>query len=149
MNDVRELYGQMIIDHGRKPRNFHLMADHTAMKVGYNPLCGDKLVLYVKVENKQVVDASFQGEGCAISMASASMMTEALKGKSLEEATTLFGHFHHMVTEGLSDEDESALGKLAILSGVNAYPARVKCASLAWQTLNAALSGDDNDVSTE
>lgn len=149
MSDLRELYTQMIIDHGRSPRNFVAMDDHSVLKLGLNPLCGDKLALYLKLDGETVVDASFQGEGCAISMASASMMTDAVKGKSFEEAMTLFEHFHHMVTEGLSDEDEAALGKLSVLSGVSEFPARVKCASLAWQVLKSGLTGDEESVTTE
>lgn len=147
MSDIRELYQEMIIDHGRSPRNFRTMDDCTVMKVGHNPLCGDKLVLFLKTDGDTVTDVAFQGEGCAISMASSSLMSQVVKGKTVKEALGLFEHVHAMVTDGTVDED--ALGKLAILSGVNAYPARVKCASLAWQTLKAGLEGDDEDVCTE
>lgn len=148
-DSLRELYSQMIIDHGRSPRNFQTMDDHSSMKVGHNPLCGDKLVLFLKMDGDKVVDVSFQGEGCAIFMASTSMMTDAIKGLTVAEVMAKFDHFHHMVTEGLSDEDEATLGKLSVLSGVSEFPVRVKCASLAWQTLKAGLAGDETPVTTE
>lgn len=143
---MRELYQQMIIDHGRHPRNFHRLEQFNHMKVGNNPLCGDKLVLYVQEQNGVIEAVSFEGEGCAISMASASMMTEALKGKTIAEAEQLFEQFHQMITEGA---DGDALGKLAVLAGVKDYPMRVKCATLAWHTVDAALHDDNNEVSTE
>lgn len=148
MSDLRELYQELIIDHGRHPRNFHTQADATMTKEGFNPLCGDRLTLYLKVNNNVVVDASFQGSGCAISMSSASLMTEALKGKNIVEAEKIFAAFHALVTEG----DEShmhSLGKLAVLKGVCEYPSRVKCATLAWHTLIAALDNSADTVSTE
>lgn len=147
MSDIRQLYQEMIIDHGRSPRNFRPMEDYTVMRVGHNPLCGDKLVLFLKTDHGIVTDVSFQGEGCAISMASSSLMSQVVKGKTVDEAIALFEHVHDMLTEGKVEED--VLGKLAMLAGVNAYPARVKCASLAWQTLKAGLDGKDEDVSTE
>ena len=146
--DLRELYQEIIIDHNRCPRNHHGMDDATAQAVGFNPLCGDKLTVYAKVQEGLIVDLSFVGCGCAISQASASLMTEALKGKSVEEAHDLFHRFHQLLTQ----DDESqlgAMGKLMVLAGVKAYPARVKCATLAWHTLEAALNKDNTVVSTE
>jgi nitrogen fixation protein NifU and related proteins len=142
---MRELYQQMIIDHGRRPRNCRKM-DHANHKmVGNNPLCGDKLVVYVSEANGTIEDLSFEGEGCAISVASASMMTEALKGKTVDEAKILFDTFHGVLT-GKSDAD---IGKLSVLAGVKDYPVRVKCATLAWHTLDAALADSKKEVSTE
>jgi nitrogen fixation NifU-like protein len=144
---LRELYQEMIVDHGKHPRNFGALpaANHT--HAGHNPLCGDKLVVYVLESNGIVEDLAFQGEGCAISMASASLMTESVKGKSLAEINVLFDLFHHLVTEGKSESDD--LGKLEVFGGVAEFPVRVKCASLAWHTLKAALENDPKPVSTE
>jgi nitrogen fixation NifU-like protein len=150
MTDLRELYQQVILEHSRNPRNFKELenANHTAE--GYNPLCGDQLTLYVLLEGDRIVDISFKGSGCAISKASASLMTGAVKGKTLAEAEELFGRFHDMVTsEHNAAIDEDAVGKLAVLGGVREFPVRVKCATLAWHTLQAALVGGGKPVSTE
>ncbi|OGT44560.1 MAG: SUF system NifU family Fe-S cluster assembly protein [Gammaproteobacteria bacterium RIFCSPHIGHO2_12_FULL_38_11] len=139
MSDLRELYQELIVDHGRHPRNFKVMDDASIYKVGFNPLCGDRLTLFLKIQNDKIIDASFQGSGCAISMASASLMTEALKGKTVIETKNIFDAFHLLVTKG--DESRvNLLGKLSVLKGVCEYPARVKCATLAWQTMIEAIS---------
>jgi nitrogen fixation NifU-like protein len=147
MSDLGELYQEVILDHNRRPRNFRTIEDAHHQE-GYNPLCGDRLMLYVKVEQDRIVDVAFQGSGCAISKASASLMTEALKGKTVAEARELFDKFHDMVTSS-PDAAAPELGKLSVLSGVREYPTRVKCASLAWHTLKAALAGEEATVSTE
>lgn len=147
MSDLRELYQEVILDHSKHPRNFRRVeGDHRAAD-GYNPLCGDKVTVYAKVEGDVITDLGFQGAGCAISTASASMMTTALKGKTLAEAEVLFQQFHSMVTGG--GADTGALGSLEVFAGVCDYPMRVKCASLAWHTVRAALQGDTTPVSTE
>ena len=149
MSDLRELYQEVIVDHSKNPRNFRKLEEADRTAVGHNPLCGDKLAVYLDVENGIVKDATFQGAGCAISTASASMMTEAVKGKTLEEAEQMFTQFHQMVTTPSDEEpDTEGLGKLLVFAGVREYPARVKCASLAWHTVHAALRGEE-DVSTE
>ena len=145
---LRELYQEMIIDHNRSPRNFYTMADATAQANGFNQLCGDKLTVYVKIADGLVQEVSFVGSGCAISKASASLMTEALEGKTIEEAHDLFKRFHTMVT-GSEENSMGSLDKLTALAGVRAYPARVKCATLAWHTFEAALRHDSSPVSTE
>lgn len=148
MMELRELYQEIIIDHNRNPRNHHAMTDATTEAKGFNPLCGDKLTVYLKVKEHKIIDISFLGCGCAISQASASLMTEALCGKTVQEAHELFDRFHTMLTR----DDESqlvSLDKLAVLAGVKAYPARVKCATLAWHTLEAALNKETVTVSTE
>lgn len=149
MSDLRDLYQEVILDHSKRPRNFRKIEDADRTAVGYNPLCGDRMTLYLEVEDGKVTDASFQGVGCAISTASASMMTEAVKGKTVEEAERLFDRFQTMVTAP-SDEsiDTADLGKLQVFGGVREFPARVKCASLAWHTVHAALQGEE-EVSTE
>lgn len=146
-----ELYQQVILEHNKKPRNFHEMPDATHFAEGYNPLCGDHLKVYIKVSKDNVIDeVSFVGDGCAISKASASMMTTSLKGKSVEEAKVLFEQFHALVKGNLKpDTDPNNLGKLAIFSGIWHYPARVKCASLGWHTVKGALDKTDKAVSTE
>jgi len=150
MPDLRELYQQVILDHHKKPRNFRKLEKANKQADGYNPLCGDKVSVYLEVEDGIIRDAGFIGTGCAISTASASMMTEILKGKSLSEAELLFDRFHKLVTgNGSADLDTSALGKLAVFSGVREYPVRVKCASLAWHTMHAALEGRKDTVATE
>lgn len=148
MYDLRELYQEIIIDHNRNPRHHYAMEHATVEAKGYNPLCGDKLTVYLKLSDDVVKDVSFIGCGCAISQASASLMTEALVGKSVEEAHRLFEKFHRMLT---SDDavEPLAVDKLAALAGVRAYPARVKCATLAWHTLDAALKKEKEIVSTE
>jgi len=150
MSDLSELYQQVILDHNKSPRNFHRLegADRTAE--GYNPLCGDRVAVYIKLEGDVIKEISFQGSGCAISKASASMMTDSLKGKTTAEAEALFDRVHKMLTAEM-DPNANAhdLGKLAVLSGVCNFPARVKCASLSWHTLHAALRGEGGLASTE
>lgn len=146
--DLRELYQEIIIDHNRNPRNHHIMDEATMVANGYNPLCGDKLTVYLKVENDVVSDVSFIGCGCAISQASASLMTTALQGKPVAEARQLYERFHTLLTSD-DEGDWRSLDKLAVLAGVRAFPARVKCATLAWHTFNAALNKPDSTVSTE
>lgn len=150
MSELRELYQAVILDHHKKPRNFRVLAGANHHAEGYNPLCGDKVTVYVILEDGVVKDISFQGSGCAISTASASLMTEALKGKTLEEAEALFRSFHELVTgePGAVDAGDG-LGKLAAFSGVREFPVRVKCATLAWHTLRAALDEQARPVSTE
>ena len=139
MSDLSDLYQEVILDHNRRPRNFHALADASHSAEGYNPLCGDRLTLYLKLNGDTIEDVSFEGGGCAISKASASMMTDALKGRSVGEASALFDRFHRMVTTPPSEPVED-LGKLSALAGVREFPVRVKCASLAWHTLRAALN---------
>ena len=141
MSELSELYQQVILDHNKKPRNFHKLEDANRTAEGYNPLCGDQLNIYLEVEGDQVKDISFEGSGCAIWKASASMMTQAVKGKSKQEAETLFDEFHRMVTGKLDEEnDPNHLGRLKIFAGVRDFPVRVKCATLSWHTLHAALN---------
>ncbi len=152
MDDLRELYQEVILDHGKNPRNFRATENATCRAHGNNPLCGDQLTVFMKIDGEGVVeDASFVGRGCAISMASASMMTELVRGKRGSEIERLFGSFHAMCTGADSKADE-ALGeemeRLQVLSGVREFPVRVKCATLAWHTMQAALKGDEN-VTTE
>ena len=145
---LRELYQEVILDHTKNPRNFREIENASHDAKGHDPLCGDRLSLYILVEDGVIRDVSFKGAGCAISTASASMMTEALKGKTEAEAEALFGAFHDVVT-GKQGADEEALGKLAVFAGVRDYPVRVKCATLAWHTLKAALVDEKEAVSTE
>ena len=147
MSGLAELYQEVILDHNRRPRNFRPIQGATCQE-GYNPLCGDRLKVYVTVADGRISDVAFEGNGCAISKASASLMTEALKGRSLDEARALFDAFQSMVTSPLGS-DLPALGKLAALAGVREFPARVKCASLAWHTVRAAIEGASGPVSTE
>jgi nitrogen fixation NifU-like protein len=148
MSDLRELYQEVVIDRGRRPRNFRVLAPVTHHAEGFNPLCGDRLTLYLNVRDSVIQDAGFQGSGCAISTASASLMTEHLKGKTPAEATAVFRQFHSLMTdEGKAGSDK--LGKLTVLSGVKEFPIRVKCATLAWHTLQAALENQSQPVSTE
>lgn len=149
MSELNELYQETILDHNKNPRNFRDIENADKTADGKNPLCGDALRVYVEMDGDTVKDVSFKGSGCAISKASASMMTEAIKGKSKEDVEMLFNEFHKMVTGELDIETgENHLGKLRIFAGVLEFPARVKCASLSWHTLNAALHGDET-VSTE
>ena len=149
MSDLNELYQETILEHNKNPRNFRAIDNADREADGNNPLCGDALRVYVKLDGDTVTDVAFKGSGCAISKASASMMTQTVKGKTREEAESLFEEFHSMVTGGLDVEnEENHLGKLKIFAGVLEFPARVKCASLSWHTLNAALHGK-NEVSTE
>jgi nitrogen fixation protein NifU and related proteins len=149
MSELSELYQQVILDHNKKPRNFRKLdtANHSAE--GYNPLCGDHLTIYMDLEDDLVKDVGFEGSGCAISKASASMMTQAIKGKSKDEAETLFKEFHSMVTGDVDEEtDDNNLGNLKIFAGVREFPVRVKCATLPWHTMHAALNKQDQ-ISTE
>jgi nitrogen fixation protein NifU and related proteins len=150
MSDLTDLYQEVILDHNRRPRNFGALADATRVAKGHNPLCGDRVTLYVRLDGDRIADVAFEGAGCAISKASASLMTDAVKGRSIPEAMTLFDRFHHVVTTPVDQPiDEASVGKLAVLAGVREYPVRVKCASLAWHTLKAALEGADEPVRTE
>jgi nitrogen fixation NifU-like protein len=150
MSDLDDLYQEVILDHNKSPRNFRAMADANRKAEGYNPLCGDHVTVYLRLKDGVIDDISFQGSGCAISKASASMMTAALKGKSAAAAHELFESVHRMLTgEAGPDGAAEKLGKLAILSGVCKFPARVKCASLAWHTVHSALQGDDKGATTE
>lgn len=146
--DLRDLYQEFILDHGRHPRNRHLLEHGNRAAEGYNPLCGDRLTLQLEVRDGVVVDAGFQGSGCAISTASASTMTEAVKGKTIDEVRKLFHDFHAMVTGG-APVDEEALGSLAVFGGVSEFPMRVKCATLAWHTLQNALEDTQTTATTE
>jgi nitrogen fixation NifU-like protein len=147
MSDLHDLYQETIIDHSKRPRNKVALAHPTHSADGYNPLCGDKVSIQLKIENGQIAGIGFQGAGCAISTASASLMTEALKGKTPAEAETAFEKFHVLLTEDRPPAPD--LGKLAVFSGVREYPMRVKCATLAWHTLRAALHAQAQPVSTE
>ena len=151
MFDLQDLYQEVIIDHNRSPRNFGKLDDATQVAEGYNPLCGDKLTLYLKTEDDVIADVSFNGSGCAISVASASLMTDSLKGKTIKEAEQLFENFHDltMQEENPGEEQMQSLGKLAALAGVKEYPARVKCATLCWHTLHSALQGEKCPATTE
>ncbi len=149
MFDLKDLYQEVIIDHNRSPRNFGKLESPDRTLEGFNPLCGDRLTLYLKLVDNQIDDISFDGSGCAISVASASLMTDAMKGKTTEEAEDIFNNFHDLVTSDGSNVDTEKLGKLAALAGVREYPTRVKCATLCWHTLNSALAGKDSSVSTE
>ena len=150
ISDLQELYQEVILDHNKNPRNFRVLPEANRRAEGHNPLCGDHVTIFLHLDGDVIRDISFQGSGCAISKASASMMTAALKGKSRAEAETLFARFHRMVTgETGPDDDPGALGKLAAFAGVCEFPVRVKCASLAWHTMSAALEGSEQAVSTE
>jgi nitrogen fixation NifU-like protein len=150
MSDLKELYQEVILDHNKRPRNFRRIEGANRSAEGYNPLCGDQVTVYLQLDGDVIVDIGFQGSGCAISKASASMMTESLKGRTKAEAEALFDRIHRMLTgEEGAKVDLRELGKIAALSGVSEFPARVKCASLAWHTLRAALNGEGNKVSTE
>jgi nitrogen fixation NifU-like protein len=149
MSELRELYQEMILDHNKKPRNFHKLEGANRHAEGYNPLCGDHFNIYLKLNDDRIEDLSFEGSGCAISKASGSMMTSLLKGKTAAEAEALFQKFHQMVTGRPHDPVPEGLGKLAVFSGVCEFPSRVKCASLSWHALRAALEGKDETVSTE
>ena len=149
MFDLKDLYQEVIVDHNRSPRNFGKLEHADKTLEGFNPLCGDKISLYLKLNNNIISDISFDGSGCAISVASASLMTEAMKGKSVDEAESLFDQFHELVTGNEGSVDEDKLGKLAAIAGVRDYPMRVKCATLCWHTLYSALNSDTTTVSTE
>jgi nitrogen fixation protein NifU and related proteins len=150
MSDLRDLYQEVILDHHKKPRNFHKLQQANRQADGYNPLCGDKLSVYIQIEDGIVKDIGFVGTGCAISTASASMMTESVKGRTETEARVIFEKFHQLVTDHSNAEpDISGIGKLAVFSGVREYPVRVKCATLAWHTMRAALDQVQVTVATE
>ncbi len=148
MFDIKDLYQEIIVDHNRNPRNFRVIADADKTMEGFNPLCGDRLKLYLKIDGGNISDIAFDGTGCAISVASASLMTDAMKGKSINDAELLFNSFHNLITNE-NGADEKSLGKLAVLAGVKDFPARVKCATLCWHTLHSAITGDKETVSTE
>lgn len=148
MAELRDLYQDIILEHSKNPRNYRALAGANRSAEGFNPLCGDHFTVYLEIGDGKIRDVSFQGSGCAISKASASMMTQAVKGKSTEEAEQLFEKFHHVVT-GKDGAESEALGKLAAFAGVSEYPVRVKCATLAWHALRAALEGGKEAVSTE
>lgn len=148
MNELRDLYQEVILDHNRRPRNFGSLPAANCQAEGYNPLCGDKVTVFLDVDGGRIRDVAFQGSGCAISTASASLMTEALKGRTVDEVRELFRRFHDLVTTG-AGEGSPELGKLAVFGGVREFPMRVKCATLAWHTLLAALEGNGQPVSTE
>ena len=148
--DLQDLYQQVILDHGRSPRNFRIQEAADGHADGYNPLCGDQVTVFCKLEDNKLTDVSFQGKGCAICTASASMMTQIIKNKSTTEAEAMFEQFHNLLTKDDEDEDAAEqLGKLAVFAGVRKYPMRVKCATLPWHTLKAALNESDDAVSTE
>jgi nitrogen fixation NifU-like protein len=150
MSDLRELYQEVILDHNRRPRNFRALDPPSQKAEGFNPLCGDKITVYLRVQNGVIEDVSFEGSGCAISKASASLMTDALKGRSLGDANVMFEAFHRMVTAPVdAPVDTGHLDKLVVFAGVREYPVRVKCASLAWHTLRAALEAKEDVISTE
>lgn len=150
MHDLRSLYQEVIVDHTRSPRNFHEMPEANHHAEGFNPLCGDRLTLYLKINDQHYIEeASFVGSGCSISTASASLMTEALKGKTITEAKSIFNDFHHMLLQEGDGHEAERLGKLAVFAGVCEYPARVKCATLAWHTFVAALEDSHKIISTE
>ena len=148
-DDLRDLYQEVIFDHNRNPRNFRVIENADREVEGFNPLCGDRLTLYLKIADGVIQDASFQGSGCAISTASVSLMTEIIKGKTEQEVEQLFETFHKMTTGKDQEVNLEAVGKLAVLAGVREYPARVKCATLAWHTLDAALKNEQKSISTE
>ena len=150
MSELSDLYQELILDHNRRPRNYGALPDANHTAKGYNPLCGDKLTIYAKLDGDRISGLSFEGSGCAISKASASLLTDALKGKTVAEADALFGRVHAMLTAPMDqDVDTESIGKLAVLSGVREFPVRVKCASLAWHTLKAALEGKSEPAKTE
>jgi len=150
MSDLRGLYQEVILDHSKRPHNYRVMEGADCQADGYNPLCGDRVRIYLKLEDDRISDVSFQGSGCAISTASASILTETLKGKTPAEVDAIFESFHHLVTgRGSASADSPELGKLAVFSGVSEFPARVKCATLAWHTLRSALAGSSEVASTE
>jgi nitrogen fixation NifU-like protein len=151
MGDLRDLYQEVILDHSKRPRNFGELAGANRRAEGYNPLCGDRETVYVRLEGDVLEDVGFRGAGCAISTASASMMTDSVKGKTREEAEALFERFHDLITgrDGEAKRAQPEVGKLAVFSGVRKFPIRVKCATLPWHTLKAALAGEGTTVSTE
>jgi nitrogen fixation protein NifU and related proteins len=150
MSDLRDLYQEVILDHNKRPRNFRALPEATHRAEGHNPLCGDRLTLFLRLEEDRIAEVAFQGTGCAISKASASLMTDSVRGRTLAEAEALFDGFHAMITAAPGTApDAGRVGKLAVFAGVAEFPTRVKCASLAWHTLHAALHHPDSVVSTE
>ena len=149
MADLRDLYQEVILEHSKQPRNYRELADADRKVEGYNPLCGDHFTVYLKMDGEKIQDVSFQGSGCAISKASASMMTQSVKGKTLAEAEKIFEQFHKLVIGAERNGNQEELGKMAVFSGVSEFPVRVKCATLAWHTLHAALEGKQEAISTE
>jgi nitrogen fixation NifU-like protein len=149
MAELRELYQEVILEHSKNPRNYRVVPEASASVEGFNPLCGDRFTVYLKMDGEKIADLGFQGAGCAIAKSSASVMTQALKGKTRAEAEELFNRFHDLVTGKARNGDAERLGKLAVFSGVAAFPMRVKCAILAWHTLRAALAGKSEVISTE
>jgi nitrogen fixation NifU-like protein len=150
MDELRELYQEMLLDHHKKPRNFGKLENANRQSEGYNPLCGDRVTIYIVLNGNIIEDIAFEGSGCAICTASTSLMTEAVKGKTLEEVEAIFGRFHDLVTSDPdSDIDTESFGKLAIFTGVREFPVRIKCATLAWHTMKAALKDTDKPVTTE
>ena len=150
MADLRDLYQEVILEHSKAPRNYRELEGAQRKAEGYNPLCGDRFTVYLQMDGDSIQDIGFQGSGCAISKASASMMTQSLKGKTRAQADELFHRFHNVVTgQPPTSGDQPELGKLTVFSGVSEFPARVKCATLAWHTLQAALEGTQDAVSTE
>ena len=150
MSDLSDLYQEVILDHNRRPRNYGPLASANRVAKGHNPLCGDRLTLYVQLDGNRLTDVHFEGSGCAISKASASLMTDAVKGHTVDEALQLFGQVHTMLTLPLDQPvDDESVGKLAVLSGVREFPVRVKCASLAWHTLKSALLDPHETAKTE
>ena len=150
MSELQELYQEIIMEHNWKPRNFRKLEDASQTADGFNPFCGDKITLYLKLDDDVVSDVGFQGSGCAISRASASLMTESIKGKTRAEADKIFDAFHKMITRGPDGEfDSEGLDDLEVLAGVSEFPVRIKCATLSWHTLQSALKGDQETVKTE
>jgi nitrogen fixation protein NifU and related proteins len=149
LTNLEALYQEVILDHNRKPRNFREMENADRRIEGRNPLCGDEITLWLKLDDDRVTDVSFRGTGCAISKSSASLMTSSVKGKTVAETRALFDRFHEMITGKLPESQRSSMGSLAALGGVSKFPLRVKCASLAWHALRSALEGDGAEVSTE
>ena len=149
MSNLHDLYQEILLEHNNKPRNYRQLPDANRQADGYNPLCGDRITLYLKVEDNVIADVGFQGVGCAISRASASMLTQSVKGQSIARAGEIFDGFHSLITDPEADVDYDLLGDLEMLSGVSAYPTRIKCAILAWHTLNAAIEGQEASVTTE
>lgn len=149
MSNLHDLYQEILLEHNNKPRNFRKLEDANRQADGYNPLCGDQITLFLKVEDDVIADVAFQGVGCAISRASASMLTQSVKGETLAKAEEIFDGFHALITDPDADVDYDLLGDLEMLSGVSAFPPRIKCAVLAWHTLNAAIEGKEDSVTTE
>lgn len=150
MSELRELYQEIVLDHNSRPRNFKEIEDADRVVEGFNPLCGDKIMLYVKFQGDTIVDIGFQGSGCAISRASASLMTQQVKGSTVAQAEQLFDRFHEMVTgNGGGDQDFEDLGDLEVMAGVSNFPSRVKCATLSWHSLRSALKSDESHATTE